>query len=319
MPPHLGHVHLCRVAESLCDKLTILVCSLPDDLIAGTLRHEWMRVLFPNADVIHHDKVVPQEPSEHPDFWPIWRQICRTAVPKQIDLVFGSEEYVIRLAAEVGGQPVLVDPERSAAPISATIIRQAPYQNWNMIPGVVRPYFQKRIVLFGCESTGKTTLAGQLGQTFNTSVVPEYGRVHDQVRAGAAWSHDDFDTIRLRQGALSRSVARFAGPLVIEDTDPLLTDVWQAMLMEQELPTNTTYPLADLYLFLEADIDWQDDGTRYFSSAKDRIRFQDLCKEHLAKLNASYLQVSGFGEDRLKAAIMAIENTFPEVCQAKKV
>ena len=37
MPPHLGHVHLCETARQLVDRLTILVCWLPDDPIPGPL------------------------------------------------------------------------------------------------------------------------------------------------------------------------------------------------------------------------------------------------------------------------------------------
>jgi cytidyltransferase-like protein len=69
MPPHGGHVLLAQTAQALVDRLTILVCWLPDDPIPGPLRLQWMRELFPDARVIGHDAIVPQVPGEHPDFW----------------------------------------------------------------------------------------------------------------------------------------------------------------------------------------------------------------------------------------------------------
>jgi len=75
MPPHRGHLMLCDFARSYCDELTVLVCSRPGDPIDGALRYDWMRELVPGARIVHFAKDVPQEPSEHPGFWRIWREI----------------------------------------------------------------------------------------------------------------------------------------------------------------------------------------------------------------------------------------------------
>ena len=52
MPPHAGHISLARSAEAMVDELTILVCSQPDDQMAGAQREAWMRELFPDSNVI---------------------------------------------------------------------------------------------------------------------------------------------------------------------------------------------------------------------------------------------------------------------------
>jgi HTH-type transcriptional repressor of NAD biosynthesis genes len=44
----------------------------------------------------------------------------------------------------------------------------------------VRPYYLRRVTLFGAESTGKTTLSAQLARHFDTVVAPEYGRFHTE-------------------------------------------------------------------------------------------------------------------------------------------
>jgi len=310
MPPHAGHVHLCRTAQGLCDRLVILVCTLPGDPIPGELRLAWMRRLFPGAEVIHHDEVVPQEPADHPDFWPIWRGICRNAAGGPVDLVFGSETYVIRLARELDAEPVLVDPERMAFPVSGTAIRADPAAHWDDIPGPVRPWFQRRVVLFGGESTGKTTLAAGLAARLGTRAVPEYGRVHDLARGGRPWTAADFDAIRQRQQALARSVAEGAGPVLVEDTDPLLTDVWQQMLTGAPAASDSTGPLADLYLLLAPDLPWLDDGTRYFADAAQRLQFHELCIRRLAAAGARHVVIEGLGADREHAALAAIQRAW---------
>jgi HTH-type transcriptional regulator, transcriptional repressor of NAD biosynthesis genes len=310
LPPHAGHVFMCRVAQSLCDELTILVCSLPDDPIPGEKRHGWMTALFPNCRVIHHDRPVPQEPSEHPEFWSIWRRLCITAHPEPIDIVFGSENYVLRLASELEAKPMIIDRERIGLPISGTKIRNNPYEHWPMIPGPVRSFYQKRVVLFGGESTGKSTLAAALAKDLGTLVVPEYGRTHDEVRRGKEWTLQDFDLIRERQRAMRMAAAWEAGPLLIEDTDPYLTDVWQAMLLDRPLTISPETEAADLYLFLAPDLPWIDDGTRYWDRDEFRQRFDRLCGELLAKVDANYERIFGNGPERLAHCRKAIEEHF---------
>lgn len=312
LPPHRGHLFMCRVAQSLCDELTILVCSLPEDPIPGGRRYEWMRTLFPTARVLHHDARVPQTPAEHAEFWQIWRGICKSAHPEPIDLVFGSEDYVVRLASELAAEPMVIDRERFAFPISGTRVRDHPYRHWPMIPGPVRPWYQKRVVLFGGESTGKSSVAAKLADIFNTLNVPEYGRTHDAVRLGKPWMSHDFDLIRERQTAMRRAVAEDAGPILIEDTDPLLTDVWQAMLLGTPLARSANAEIAHLYLFLAPDLAWENDGTRYWDNPQSRNRFDRLCTEILDACRANYVRISGNWDKRLNGCRSAIIQQFPD-------
>ena len=52
MPPHAGHIALIHAARALVDELTVLVCWLPGDPIAGETRLAWMRELAPDCRVI---------------------------------------------------------------------------------------------------------------------------------------------------------------------------------------------------------------------------------------------------------------------------
>jgi NadR type nicotinamide-nucleotide adenylyltransferase len=156
MPPHLGHQHLCEVALSRCDHLTVLVCSLPDDPIPGRFRYHWMREIVPAARVLHLTDVVPQAPSEHPDFWPIWRAIVRRVHPEPVDVVFASEVYGHRLAAEVGAVFEPVDIARVVVPVSATMIRADPIAMASFLPRVVRDHLERSGALGEASPIGGT-------------------------------------------------------------------------------------------------------------------------------------------------------------------
>ena len=174
LPPHKGHCFLVDFASNFVDKLTIVVGTLPSEPIPGKLRYRWMKELFPQAQVVHLDKVLPQEPSEHPDFWDIWEQELRAILPQTPDVVFASESYGHKLAEVLNARFIPVDPQRNSIPTSGTAIRENPFANWKYIPGPVRPYFLKRVCLFGPESTGKSTMAQKLANHFETTFVPEY-------------------------------------------------------------------------------------------------------------------------------------------------
>jgi len=158
MPLHKGHVHLLRFAANSCEHLTVLVCSQPHDSISGALRYAWVREMFPNATVVHVSTPMPQEPNEHPDFWNIWRSTIERLVPESIDTVYASESYGWRLASELSAMFVPVDIARAMVSTSGTTVRNDPYQNWHMLPDVVRAHFVKRVTVLGPESVGKSTL-----------------------------------------------------------------------------------------------------------------------------------------------------------------
>lgn len=56
------------------------------------------------------------------------------------------------------------------------------------------------------------------------------------------------------------------------------------------------------------DLDWVDDGTRYFSKDEDRKRFHDKVVAELEKRNLPYVLISGKGSARLHCAEQALKN-----------
>lgn len=309
MPPHAGHVYLCDFARAYVDELTILVCSEAGDPIPGKLRLGWMREMFPSARVIHCEETLPQEPADDPQhFWPIWKDVLQRYHPEPIDVVFSSEPYGQRLAAEAGARFVPVDEARTAFPVSGGAIRENPYGYWRFLPGPVRPYYLKRVTLFGAESTGKTTLSAQLARHFDTVVAPEYGRFHTEAFGADASSPEDMRQIVMGHLAGVAAASQRANRVLIEDTDPVLTAVWSDTLAGSRdawFDNYTDYP--DLYLFCDIDLPWVNDGVRYFGDPEDRRKFHLACERELVSRGVKFIRIQGTPEQRRTRAIDAVE------------
>jgi HTH-type transcriptional regulator, transcriptional repressor of NAD biosynthesis genes len=298
LPPHTGHVFLCDSAVDMVDEMSVLLCSTDAEPIEGELRQKWLKDLLPRCRILHMHRDIPQAPEDHPEFWPIWKSAIAEFHPEPIDRVFGSEPYVFRLAEELNATPVLLDPERSIFPISGSDVRADPGGNWSFLPGIVRPYFQKRICLLGPESSGKSTLGGILVERFRATLMPEYGRDYDAYyRQGAGWCENDFIALAETHRAIRRAMASNANPLIIEDTDAVQTAVWAEMLLGrcpqklEDLIANTD--LADLYILLSPEPNWVNDGTRYSGNQAIRDWFFDACKRHLLDTGATFVEISG--------------------------
>ena len=167
MPPHKGHVYLFDFARSYVDELAIVVETQRDQPIPGGLRFNWVCEMFPQSTVLHLTDENPQEPSEHPEFWQIWEDSLKRILPFEPDYLFASEEYGWKLAEVLGAKFIPVDIERSIMPVSGTAVRENPLGNWEYIPRVARPYFTKRVCVFG-RSRQVSQLCVEIWQNIST-------------------------------------------------------------------------------------------------------------------------------------------------------
>jgi len=306
LPPHAGHQYLVEFAQNFADRLTVLVCSLEREPIPGALRYAWMRELFPRARVIHITDDLPQEPSEHPHFWDLWRSTVLRAAGEPIDYVFASEDYGFRLAEEVGARFIPVDMAREMVPVSGTAIRADPLANWQYIPDCVRPYFVKRVCLFGPESTGKSTLARDLAAQFETVHVAEFARGLLEPKQGVC-NPADIPVIARGQIAAEDALARRANKLLFCDTDVLTTTIWSDVLFGdcpawiRELAAQRRY---DLHLLLDIDVPWVDDQQRYLSDR--RQEFFERSRQTLEAHHCNYRIIRGDWQQRLISATQAV-------------
>ncbi|NNL01553.1 MAG: ATP-binding protein, partial [Eudoraea sp.] len=126
-----------------------------------------------------------------------------------------------------------------------------------------------KVVLFGPESTGKTTLAKDLANHYKTEWVPEYAREYLQEK----WNKEQktcepHDLIPIAEGQmrLENYLTEKANKLLICDTDLLETKVYsEAYYLGYCDPVLEKYALEnsyDLYLLTSIDIPWEKDDLR---------------------------------------------------------
>jgi NadR type nicotinamide-nucleotide adenylyltransferase len=165
----------------------------------------------------------------------------------------------------------------------------------------------RRVVLTGGESTGKTTLAGELARAFHTVASPEYARLYVEARR-APLTADDVEPIARGQIAREDEAEASARVVVFKDTD-LVSTVVYARHYYGACPTwieaAARARLADLYLLLHPDVPWVADGdARDLPHARSEIHAR--LREALAELGAAVVEISGGWEERKVMAAEAV-------------
>ncbi len=309
MPPHMGHIFLAQFAQNYVDELTIVVGSLKDEPIPGEIRYQWMKEMFPNANVVHLTDENPQLPEEHPDFWQIWHDSLMRVLPSKPDFVFAGEDYGAPLAETLGAAFIPCNQGRSIIGTSGTDIRNDPMGNWDQIPDVVKPYFAKRICIMGPESTGKSTLAQKLAKRFDTHAVPEYAYSYIKHKGLDNLELNDMDIIAKAQKASEDALAKQANKLLFCDTSSYTTKLWSEYIFgvastnveKQAMDENY-----DLYLLMDYDTPFVEDVHRVDQNS--RKAFMEKCEAYLKSQGKNYIKISGSWAERYAKAETACEN-----------
>lgn len=313
LPPHAGHLHLVREARQRCDALTVLVCTLRRDPIPGALRAAWMRELCPGVNVVHVDDEVPAYPHEHPDFWNIWTPLLRSRCP-DAQVVFSSERYGDEIARRLGIAHVAIDPRREACPVSATAVRADPLAYWEQLGAPVRAYLTTRVAIVGPESTGKTTLTRQLAGHYGASHVAEYGREHTLAIGPREITPRDFEIIAAEQLRREEEAARAGTGLLFCDTEAVVTEAFAALTIgavPASVSATADRHAYDLYLLLDIDAPWVDDGTRWYPGR--RAEHMARIVEALERRGRSHVRISGDFDTRFQRAVRAVDETLARI------
>lgn len=169
-----------------------------------------------------------------------------------------------------------------------------------------------RIVLYGPESTGKTTLAKALAAHYSAEWVPEFARDFLQKK----WDEDkevctlqDLKEIAYGQLEEENKAALQTNDLLFCDTNILVTKVWSETHFsgycapEIEALVNATH--YDLYLLTDIDVPWKKDDLR--DRPKDRGLMANYFKEQLINYKVPFISISGNPTERLMQAIRHID------------
>lgn len=196
----------------------------------------------------------------------------------------------------------------SALGIEPELLRANPLRHWEHLAPVARPDYLVRVAVVGPESVGKSTLARDLAIHFGGVDVQEYGR------DAYPWADPEYVArpehmleICAGHDHLLRAAAQRADRYLFSDTEALVTRVWSEIYLG-EVPPGVDQALEaqhfDLFLLLDVDVPWVDDGTRTWAHVRDR-QFQTLRKA-LKERGLPFRVISGTWEQRVSESIRIV-------------
>ena len=169
-----------------------------------------------------------------------------------------------------------------------------------------------KIVLFGPESTGKTTLSKQLSKHYNTVWVAEYAREYLQAKWDVKQKTcelEDIMPIAIGQMKLENNLAKKANAVLICDTDLLETKVYSEMFYNgicnsilKKKALENTY---DLYFLTYIDTPWISDDIR--DRPDERETMFNAFENELIAAKRPYILLKGSKEERFNIAVEAID------------
>jgi HTH-type transcriptional repressor of NAD biosynthesis genes len=314
LPLHKGHLGLINFALDHCDFLYVIVCSASRESIDEMIRKEWLcqelkekenisLISFPyNENILPNTSVSSRIVSEK------WAKAIKDIVP-DAEIVFTSEEYGDYLAEYMGISHLAFDKGRVQFPISASQIQSNPFAYWHYLAEAAKPWYVKKVAILGTESTGKSVLTEKLAQYFDTTFVPEMAR--EIIEETKKCTFSDLEEIaNLHAKTIGKKMGD-ADKLLFLDTDINITKSYSRFLFNRELITEPGLEEAgksDLYLFLEPDCPFVQDGTRL--DEKERNRLSLAHKEFLKSNNIDFISISGDWKNRFNSAVDIIKKKY---------
>jgi NadR type nicotinamide-nucleotide adenylyltransferase len=169
-----------------------------------------------------------------------------------------------------------------------------------------------KVVLYGPESTGKTTLAKQLAKHYKTLWVPEYMREFLQKK----WDiekklveKEDLIPIAKGQLQLEKKAFQQVENLLICDTNLLELKVYSEYYYDgfcpSEIKTEATKDNYSIYFLTYVDTPWEPDVLR--DRPNNREEMFRIFEAELKKQNFPYKILKGDKEERFENAVKIID------------
>lgn len=176
-----------------------------------------------------------------------------------------------------------------------------------------RPSPILKIVLFGPESTGKTTLAKKLAEHYQTVWVEEYMRKYLQEKWDSekgVCAPQDIIPIAEGQMQLENELTKQANRVLFCDTNLLELKVYSEAYYEgfcdPELLKHALNNHYDFYFLMYIDVPWTPDDLR--DKPDDRIGMFRRFEAELENSGKPFMVLEGDLEQRFKTAVSKINN-----------
>lgn len=317
-PLHMGHLSCIIQAANMCEELYVVI-SVGENRneVSYRVRYRWIYQLTKH---IGNVKLLPLiDPIENKKDYneKQWKKDCefvKEKIGKPIDIVFCGDDYNEDSFWNVcyPESQFYIFPRNE---ISSTQIRENPYKHWDWIPNIVKTYYNKKVLLIGGESTGKSTLTINLANYFNTNYIDEAGReISERSGTDLMMLTKDFTEILLQHKMNELKAIEHSNKVLFIDTDALITHFYIQFLddpgkekniaLAQAIDTINQY---DLILFLEPDVEFVQDGDRSTVIRDDRTTYSNQIKQIFREHGRNFIEIQGDYQERFLAAVNAVE------------
>lgn len=318
-PLHVGHIHDIIKAASVCEELYVMISWCEGrESTSKELRYRWILNCtrhLPNVKIITvEDKAVSKELYNTDFYWEKGAADIKRSIGKPIDAVFCGSDYkgTNRFESLYAPESEIIYFDRAEVPVSSTEIRGWATAHWDYIPEVCRPYYARKVLIVGGESTGKSTLVRNLALAYNTNCVSEVGRKTCEYAGGEEFMNaEDLYENLLRQRVNIIDALKRANRVLFVDTDAVTTLFYAHFLLSDQIELGRCQRLAeavaavsewDLVLFMEPSVPFVQDGTRSEAIASDREKYSRQIKNLLEANKVKYVCLGGdYGERFVKA------------------
>lgn len=305
LPPTYGHLDLIQFAGNILsvDNVVVFLNTQPEEPMV----HERYMALWNATEdlntiqnkpgkfrVAWQNETTQQEPAEDDDaFWADWVGNLRKYGFQDGDYIVASEPYGVELAKRANGKFMVYDPDRWSRYTKGTSARSHPFgeRGWEQIIPDFRRELQKKVTIFGAESTGKTTLTTALSDAYWDTGIPttklfEWARPYlemtDPVVTVEAMERIYEGQRALQWGAYDNVLA----PLVLQDTDLYTTigfwEDWDPQSIDIGIYFDAAMTKSDLYIITPSNIPFEHDILRYGGDERQTNDqyWVDICEKH---------------------------------------
>ena len=301
-PMHNGHLKCIIEAACMCEKLYV-VLSIGNNRneIDYRVRYRWLyqatkhignvKILTISDNCNTKTEYTNEESVKDSEY-------IKKQIGEPIDIVFCGSDYDETSFWNVNYPESKLHIFKRDG-ISSTELRNNIYEHWDWLPNFVKPYFVKKVLIIGVESSGKSVMTINLANFFNTNYIEEAGReLSEKSGTDQMMINEDFTEILLTQKLNEMKAIEHSNKVLFCDTDCLITQFFlnflngdnKNVILSDAIDNLNNY---DLILFLAPDVKWVQDGDRSEEIRDNREKYCNIVKEIYNSHGKSFKFIEG--------------------------